>query len=238
LYQYKTFISNNDVDFRFELKVTAIFRLFQDAAMLATQDRKADSISLAKRNIDWVITRMDVEIIRLPKCNEEITIITYPGKDLMMVYPRHFLIKDQQGTIIIRASSLWALIDATTRKVLTGRDVISRLEPETTKEELPLPSKILMPEEKYFFGQKVIRYSDIDFNCHMNNVRYVELLMDVNDFTFYKSNRPSLISLNYIKEIKEKDTVNVFTNGVNPQYVEVQVDNSPSFIGKVTFVER
>lgn len=238
MYQYTTIISNNDVDFRFELKVTAIFRLFQDAAMLATQDIKADSISLAKRNVDWVITRMDVEIIRLPKCNEEITIITYPGKDLMMVYPRHFFIKDQQGNIIIRASSLWALIDATTRKVLTGRNVISRLEPETSEEELPLPGKVIMPEEKSYFGQKVIRYSDIDFNCHMNNVRYVEMLMDVNDFEFYESNRPSFISLNYIKEIKEKDTVSIFTNDVNPKFVEVQVDNSPSFVGKVTFVKR
>ena len=45
-------ISNNDVDTKFELKVSAIFRLFQDVAMLATKDAKVDSMSLSERNID------------------------------------------------------------------------------------------------------------------------------------------------------------------------------------------
>lgn len=238
MYQYKSIISNNDVDFRFELKVTAIFRLFQDAALLATQERGADSMSLSKRNIDWVITRMDVEILRLPRCNEEITICTYPGKDLLMIYPRHFFIRDAQGKIIIRASSLWALMDATTRRVITERGVISLVSAESTEEEMPLPGKIAMPEDKVYFGQKTVRYSDIDFNCHMNNVRYVELVMDIHDFAFYKNHRPSFISLNYIKEIKEKDTISIFTHGANPEYLEFRVDNGSSFFGKVTFVER
>lgn len=238
MYEYKNIVSNNDVDFRFELKITAIFRLFQDAALLATQVRGADSMSLAKRNIDWVITRMDVEIIRSPKCNEEITISTYPGKDFLMLYPRHFFIKDAQGKIIIRASSLWALMDATTRKVITERGVISLVPPESSSDELPLPGKIAMPEDKVHFGQRTIRYSEIDFNCHMNNVRYVELVMDIHDFAFYKNRRPSFINLNYIREIKEKETISINTAGANPEYIEVQVGNCPSFFGKVTFTER
>ncbi|HHT67260.1 MAG TPA: hypothetical protein GX010_03440 [Erysipelotrichaceae bacterium] len=238
MYQYKTIVSNNDVDFRFELKVTAIFRLFQDAALLATQESGTDSISLSKRNIDWVITRMDVEILRLPKCNEEITIITYPGRDLLMVYPRHFIIKDSNDKIIIRSSSIWALMDATSRKVITDRNIIDKLPPESSPDELPLPQKIEMPIDKTFIEQRKIHYSDMDFNRHMNNVRYVELLIDVHDFEFYKKYRPSFISLNYIKEIKEKETVSIYSSGINPEFIGVTNDDIPSFIGKVTFVEQ
>lgn len=238
MYQFKTVISNNDVDFNFDLKVTAIFRYFQDAALIATQDCGSDSMSLAKRNIDWVITRMDVEILRLPKCNEEITVITYPGKDLMMLYPRHFIVLDSSNRMIIRASSIWALIDATDRKVISSRNVINKLPSEEMSEELPLPQKINMPKDKAFVEQRKIHFSDMDFNSHMNNVRYVEILMDVHDYEYYKNHRPSFISLNYIKEIKEKETVSVFTNGINPEFIEVVADNVPSFVGKVTFVER
>ena len=72
----------------------------------------------------------------------------------------------------------------------------------------------------------------------MNNVRYVELLMDVHDFEFYKTHRPTFISLNYMKEIREKDKVSVYSDLNNPETFEVQVDGGTSFLAKVTFVEE
>ena len=94
MYQQEFIISNNDVDYRFTLKPANLYRLFQDVALKATESVGSDSISLSKRGIDWVITRMDVEIKRLPRCNEKITVCTYPGKDMAMLYPRYFFIKD------------------------------------------------------------------------------------------------------------------------------------------------
>ena len=181
---------------------------------------------------------MDVEIKRLPRCNEKITVCTYPGKDLAMLYPRYFYILDENNNVIIRASSIWALIDAKTRKVIVDKDTIKKLPPETSEYELPLPGKIAASEEKNLIETRTIHYSDLDFNCHMNNVRYVELLMDVHDFEFYKIHRPTFISLNYMKEIREKDKVSVYSDLNNPETFEVQVDGGTSFLAKVTFVEE
>ena len=238
MFKKEFIVSNNDVDYRFNLKAANLFRLFQDVAMLATQDVEADSLSLAKRGIDWVITRMDVEITRLPRCNEKITVCTYPGKDMAMLYPRYFFILDEDNKPIVKASSIWALIDAKARKVIVDKDVIHKLPPETSENELPLPGKLVASENKIQIETRKIHYSDLDFNCHMNNVHYVELLMDTHDFEFYKTHRPSLISLNYIKEIKENDIVNVYSDRSNPELIEVQVDGGTSFLGKVTFVEE
>ena len=238
MYQHEFIISNNDVDYRFTLKPANLYRLFQDAALKATEAVGSDSISLSKRGIDWVITRMDVEIKRLPRCNEKITVCTYPGKDLAMLYPRYFYILDENNNVIIRASSIWALIDAKTRKVIVDKDTIKKLPPETSEYELPLPGKIAASEEKNLIETRTIHYSDLDFNCHMNNVRYVELLMDVHDFEFYKTHRPTFISLNYMKEIREKDKVSVYSDLNNPETIEVQVDGGTSFLAKVTFVEE
>lgn len=231
-------ISNNDVDYRFNLKPANLYRLFQDVAMLATQDLGADSLSLAKRGIDWVITRMDVEINRLPRCNEKITVCTYPGKDLAMLYPRYFFILDENNNAIVKASSIWALIDAKSRKVIVDKDTIKKLPPETSEHELPLPGKIAMSDNIVPIETRKIHYSDLDFNCHMNNVRYVELLMDVHDFEFYKTKRPSFISLNYMKEIMEKDVVNIYSDSNNPETIEVKVNDTPCFVAKVTFVDE
>ncbi len=238
MYKKEFIISNNDVDYRFNLKPANLYRIFQDIALKATEEVGSDSISLSKRGIDWVITRMDVEIKRLPRCNEKITVCTYPGKDLAMLYPRYFYILDENNNVIIRASSIWALIDAKTRKVIVDKDTIKKLPPETSEYELPLPGKIAASEEKSLIETRTIHYSDLDFNCHMNNVRYVELLMDVHDFEFYKTHRPTFISLNYMKEIREKDKVSVYSDLNNPETFEVQVDGGTSFLAKVTFVEE
>ena len=236
MYKKSFIISNNDVDARFNLKVPAIYRYFQDIALLATKDAQVDSMSLAKRNIDWVITRMDVEITRLPKCDEVIYVHTYPGKDMAFFYPRFFYITDENNNVLIRASSLWALIDNNTRKVIVDKDVISRLPGEESPYGLPLPSKINVPETKKFIESRKIHYHDLDFNSHMNNVRYVELLLDVHDKEYYANHRPSFISLNYMKEIREKEIVSVYTDESNPETIVVEVDDNISFLGKVNFV--
>ena len=228
-------ISNNDVDIKFELKVSAIFRLFQDVAMLATKDAKVDSMSLSERNIDWVITRMNVEIKRLPKCDDEITVCTYPGKDMAMLYPRYFFIMDSKGEVIVRSSSIWALIDNGTRKVIVDRNVIRKLPEEKYDDQLLLPEKISLPDDNRFIERRTIHYSDLDFNAHMNNVRYVELLTDTHDSTFYKNHHIKSINLNYMKEIKEKEAVEIFTDASNPETISVNVNGSLAFLGKVTY---
>lgn len=238
MYQKSFIISNNDVDNKFELKVPAIFRYFQDIALLATEEVDVDSISLSQKNIDWVITRMAVEIKRLPKCDEEIIVHTYPGKDMAMLYPRFFFITDKDNNIIIRASSIWALIDNNTRKVIVDRDVIAKLPMEKYDDELPLPEKITIPSDSRFIEKRTIHYSDLDFNSHMNNVRYVELLMDTHDSSFYKENRASFITLNYMKEIKEKEAVDVFTNASIPETISVSTNNELAFLGRISFVTR
>ena len=235
MYRREYIVSNNDVDNRFQLKVPAIFRYFQDVALFATEDAKVDSISLSQRNIDWVITRMAVEIIRLPKCDEVIYVHTYPGKNMAMLYPRYFFITDKDDNVIVRCSSIWALIDNSTRKVIVDRDVISKLPEEKRDDQLPMPEKIPLPEEFTFIENRKIHYSDLDFNSHMNNVRYVELLMDVKDSEFYKNNQPSFILLNYMKEIKEKESVSVSTSGSNPLTISVSTDGSLAFLGQISF---
>ena len=231
-------ISNNDVDKRFKLKISAIFRYFQDIALLATEDLGVDSISLSKRNIDWVITRMSLDVRRLPDCDEEITVTTYPGKDMAMLYPRYFFITDSKGEVIIRSASIWALIDNISRKVIVDRDVISKLPGESAEDQLPLPEKLSIPEEIRFVEKRTIHYSDLDFNSHMNNVRYVELLMDAHDSEFYDTHRLSFLTLNYMKEIKEKEAVDIYTNASNPETIVVKTNGNVAFVGKASFVRE
>ena len=238
MYQKSYVVSNNDVDKYFRLKIPAIFRYFQDVALLATESKGVDSISLSKRNIDWVITRMTVQIKCLPKCDEEIVVCTHPGKDMAMLYPRYFYIMDAKGEIIVSSSSIWALIDNNTRKVIVDRDVISKLPPESYDCQPDLPEKLAESPNKRFIEKRTIHYSDLDFNSHMNNVRYVELLMDAHDTAFYDAHSIKRITLNYMRELKEKEAVDVYTDASSPETISVYNADGLSFLGKVEFVNN
>ena len=80
--------------------------------------------------------------------------------------------------------------------------------------------------------------TNINFNSHMNNVRYVELLMDVHDTTFYDKYSVKSITLNYMKELKEKEAVEVYTDASIPETISVCSNEGLSFLGKVTFVNN
>ena len=238
MYSKTIVVSNNDVDKHFKLKISAIFRYFQDVALRATKEIGLDAMTLSKQNIDWVITRMAVEITRLPMCEEEIVAYSYPGKDMAMLFPRYFYITDKEGNVIIRCSSVWALINNITRKVIVDRNAISKLPGEDREDQMTLPEKVVFPENSRFLEKRVIHYSDLDFNSHMNNVRYVELLMDSHDSAFYENHRLQKLTLNYMKEIKEKEAVEIYTDASNPETISVKVDGNLAFLGKATFISE
>jgi acyl-ACP thioesterase len=154
---------------------------------------------------------------------------------MAMLYPRYFFITDSKGEVIVRSSSIWALIDNSTRRVIVDRDVISKLPEEKYDDQLPLPEKISLPDDNRFIEKRTIHYSDLDFNSHMNNVRYVELVTDTHDSAFYKNHHIKSINLNYMKEIKEKEAVEIFTDASNPETISVNVNGSLAFLGKVTY---
>ena len=41
-----------------------------------------------------------------------------------------------------------------------------------------------------------------------------------------------------MKEIKEKETVEIFTNASNPETISVKTDGNIAFLGKVSFVSE
>ena len=43
-------------------------------------------------------------------------------------------------------------------------------------------------------------YSDIDFNSHMNTMRYIALMVDMLDIELIKSNRPLRIDVHFMNE--------------------------------------
>jgi acyl-ACP thioesterase len=86
--------------------------------------------------------------------------------------------------------------------------------------------------------QRKVRFSDTDLNSHMNNTRYIDFILDMHDSSFYKNKRINKILINYNKELKDGQIVNLFSSKTSPEYIKGEVDDTNVFDVELTFENR
>ncbi len=205
--QYKIEIS--DVDFNRQLKLSKLFSLFQDVASEAAERfGKGISTLASDYGVSWVLAKVRVEIIRYPNWNESILIETWPHKAKTLEFDRDFLVYDNDGNVIIKAISTWIIIDINTRRI-KRTDSINILYPEVTREkaidkEYEKLKSYNNPEMAY---KKMIGYSDIDFNGHLNNSKYIDFITDCFTLESHRTYALKAIEVNFINEALPNETL-------------------------------
>ena len=238
IYQEKIFINSNDVDDHFDLKISTIFKYLQQVSTNHSELIGLGMKDTVDKGMFWVITRMRVKILKMPHMLETLTVTTHPGNMMMFLFPRFYEVYNESGELVILASSVWALLDINTHKVVTkpleeGFDY----EGTSLSEDLPTPGKVIFDKLIKIEDRKV-RYNDIDLNRHLNNTKYIDYIIDTHDINFYKKYRVNEILINYEKEIKNGDSVEIFTDGNMPEIIVGDVEGNHNFSAKVTYEKR
>lgn len=85
----------------------------------------------------------------------------------------------RKDEVIAEATSVWALMNLNTHRLVRAEDSPFQSEPEAAL-CLPFPRRLppMHPAEMEMAGERRIVYSDIDYNGHMNNTHYPDLLCD------------------------------------------------------------
>lgn len=225
MYQKSYYIGSNDVDQFLELKLSSFFKLMQDIATEHAEVLDIGKANTIDKGLYWVITRMEVDIIKMPQYLETVVLKTYPGDDMKFIFPRYFQLEDQKGNVLIRASSTWMVLNKSNHhpslKPFDGKVVPS----EHLADELPLPKKCDTKEVSFIEDRKV-RYADIDLNGHLNNTKYIDYILDIHDSSFYKQNRIKHFLINYDKELLDNDVLTLSSSLDNPEYIKGEINNT------------
>lgn len=205
-------IDLRDVDFTKKLKLSTLFGYFQDVASLASENLGYGIETLNEKfGVAWVVTRIRVEITRMPIWDEEITIKTWPLEPGRLEFDRDYLVKDVNGNVIIRAVSKWVIMDIKERR-LKRSEVIGIEYPEKITERAIEGRLVKLTG----FGQleevytKVIGYSDIDFNGHLNNSKYVDYMMDCFPVENHKNHSIQSIDITFNHEALPGDSITLY----------------------------
>ena len=92
---------------------------------------------------------------------------------------------------------------------------------------LPKKPRIVKDAPLYFVGERRIVYSDIDYNMHMNNTHYPDMICDYLCEMTDGAHAVRSMSLSYLKEAALGDTLSVFRSDADDNgIITVRTKNS------------
>ena len=107
-------IKSYNVDFQLNIKPSVMMQFFQEVASNHAAKLGAGYDALIERDLFWALSRLTVEITRMPRWGETILIETWPCGSEGLFFRRDFIVYDQQNQILVRAVSGWLLLAAAT----------------------------------------------------------------------------------------------------------------------------
>ncbi len=159
---------------------------------------------LLEKNLVWILSRNEVEILRYPAIGQKIRIETFHRPNRHWFFPRYFVFRTMDSREILGyCGSMWVLMDLETRKAVSGRE-IAALMPDNSDMEPPmdhLPS--MVHETAGDCETHICRpvYSDLDANMHVNNARYLDWVCNSLGIECMEKNEIGHFVINYDAEI-------------------------------------
>lgn len=103
----------SDIQFRLQRgkSLSAVIDCFQNVFHFECDDTGVGTQDLIMKGLGWFIYFWQVDISRYPKCGEEIIVGTFAYEDRGSSEERNFYIKTVRDDIIVRANSVWSLVD-------------------------------------------------------------------------------------------------------------------------------
>lgn len=155
--------------------------------------------------LGWIVLNHKMQIKRRPSIDEEISIKTHIEEYNEFFTKRVFLFYDKDGELIIQVNSLVSIIDLIKRKLTRlPEDILNKLEARYSKRitrEKPTKNDNLLSTEIITQAYKV-RYLDIDSNQHVNNVKYLEWIIDPLQKDFLDNHEIKQLNISFNQEVK------------------------------------
>jgi len=231
-------IKSYDVDAKKKASLQSISRYMQEMATLHAMKLNLGFHDMMKENRAWVLAQMLISIDKLPSFHEEISIKTWSNGPDGRFAMRDYEVMDNAGNIIGGASSTWIVIDISEKRICRLDDYFTDYRYSDIKYALNRkPTRIKSIQETESIHDIKVNYSDLDINGHVNNVRYIDFILDMFSEEFRMKRNIYEIEMNFLKEAKLGDQLRgkLLQGGNADEYLHTLMNESA---GKPSFTAR
>ena len=162
------------------LRPSSLLRFQQEAGERHLGEAGLTYQEFYRRGMIFVLTRLNVEIHRLPAMGEEVSLLTWhrDGKGAQLY--RCYQLLDGRGTVLTEGVSAFALVEVESHRPLrlTVFEQFGIGSQPDRRNGCPDPGRLRPPEGLTDAGERRVFWSDTDYNGHLNNTVYADILCD------------------------------------------------------------
>ena len=215
VYGFKSYINVYNVDMNRRARPAGLLREMQECGSRQMADQRPSYDELLDKGQALMLSRLDMIIPQEVCLDEEIEVFTWPCPSTRATFLRNYLVR-KDGKTAAMISSQWTLVNSETRKIMKVEDVdfsnytmdeyvdvmpgskfkISREDGETIAASEPV-------------GIKNVKLSDVDYNGHMNNTNYVDMLCDYIPELEAGTHRVTVMRIHFSKEAPLGETIEI-----------------------------
>lgn len=187
---------------------SSVLTAMQEATFYAQKNMGIAWEELASLGALWVVSRINVDLERMPGLGERICVKAIPLKPVKILFPWRFIITGEGGEKLGECKALWNLMDAAARRVTVIPGVVEKVQPEEQE-----PGYQCIPEAaEELEGQAakaIVRpsYFDLDINGHVSHIRYIDWCCNALGMSEADNISLSRFRISFMQEVKGSDTV-------------------------------
>ena len=189
------------------LKYTELCNLLQLTAAAHSEIGGISFTDMQEFHHAWVLSRMRVEVLELPKWRDIVTVKTWINS-LENSRSVRALEMYVNGKKIIGSETFWAVFNTQTRRPEALALPYEHFElfpnEKATKDSF---SKIDISKDKEILFEKTVCLSDLDIVNHVNNVKYLEWCLDLVDENLILNQNIDSFEMNFLKELSLGDKI-------------------------------
>jgi len=201
------------------LTLSAVFQFFQEAAISHAENLGVGREDMARTGQVWILSRISALVDRRPKYRETVTVRSWPRGGEKLFAMRDFDIRDKDDVPAVSARSAWIIVDIEKRRPLRPQFVMDNLPKNEGLQALPPEAGGAAALAERGNLQKVSErkalYTDVDYNGHVNNVRYVQWIEDTLDPRLLEKAEKMRLDVNYMNEILGGEVIEILSAPVD-----------------------
>lgn len=217
----------------------AVLRRTQQIATMQCEAFGVDPAFYARTHTAFVLSRLSLEVYRMPRPNDRVRIETRAYGMRRAVYHRVTSLHAENGEKLCETDGRWVLIDTVAKRIV--RKPLEAFEPHfndvpgAEEHEINMP-KVKREDTEKLSEQRAV-FSLCDRNGHVNNTRYADLVCDLLPLEALRAGAPKKMLFSYHSEIPMAQPFALY--GASPQqdgyYYAAWIDEAKCFEAHVTF---
>jgi medium-chain acyl-[acyl-carrier-protein] hydrolase len=172
-------IESFEIDLNGKLHTYMLFAFLLNCAWKHVNQTDLSYRALSDRNLMWVLSKMQIEIVRMPIWGEQIILETW-GKGLEKLYAlRDFTVTTANGEKLCSATSTWLILDKKSHRPQRLGILMENFPWIPERSEMTTEVKKVAGGSISKVGKEIgVVFSDLDVNNHVNATRYLKWIID------------------------------------------------------------